>query len=176
MEAGVGGQVSWPHTDMVYGRACPGPICLPPPWQLPERVAWPRPPLCPLFQPCSASSLIPEPSQLQVPPSLPWGLCPWLPEALLPALLPTQQPQGSAGSSLTMSVAGPEDTAQGHQSCCGQSTGQRRRPHLSGPGRLGSLGSLGRRSQDPFMARRSCCPISRQAWPFLHGPSWLSSA
>lgn len=141
------------------------PVCLPPPWRLPG--GWcglgPHPALS-----SSLAGLLPRSGETLTAPGptipAPGGSVHGCPGSA-PSPAPHQQPRDSAGSSLTMSAAGREDTAQGHQSCCGQSTGQRR-PRLSGPG---CLGSLGPRAQDPFMGRRSCCPISGQAWPF---PAW----
>ncbi|XP_041628385.1 transmembrane protein 52 isoform X2 [Vulpes lagopus] len=106
------------------------------------RTLWPSPCLCSeaLSRPLAARALLHS--------------CPTSPPGTLP----------DAGSSLTMSVAGGENTARWHWSCCAQNTrGGGVSCILAGPSCLGSPES---RFQDPCMARRSCSPILDQAWPF----------
>lgn len=158
MLGGFGGAVPAAHRHGLWPSRS-WPTCLPPPRRLSERVAWPRPPTLPSLPAAPGFFLGArrDPRSSRSPHPCAWRLCPSLPQALLPA----QQPGALPGAALP--CLWPAERTLRRVT---ELLGQRWWPRLSGPG---CLGSLGPRFQDPFMARRSCCPISGQAWPF---PAW----
>lgn len=123
-------------------------------------------PTPPLFQPCWASSSVPErPAQLQVPPSL-------RPDALstvAPGSAPSPAPHPAAPGLCREQPYHVCGRPRGH--CAGS-------PELLWAEHRAEAAALiwawlpgvpGAQAQDPFMGRGSCCPISGQAWPF---PAW----